>query len=334
MTEIKNPDVSIIIPAYNAKRFIHETLVSVLNQSYESYEVIVVDDGSTDSTREIVSDFVKQNQKISLITKSHSGGASARNTGLEKARGKFIAFLDSDDLWYPDKLAKQVSCIEKDPSIGLVSCLAVVINEESISTGLLAGRKLHGNCYKKMLDTGGICGGSIVLVRRECFEKAGYFDPTLKLFQDWDMWIRLTRHFKLVTIPEVLVGYRRSSNCISRNYRHLIDSGRLILEKIFQDDPKLSKQYRDHCLSRNVAGIGAWCLIDGNYNESWYCVKKSARINFFAIITDFSRFSFLLFLILATILPKKLFRRLIMEKLLPKIFGLKYGQKFLELQST
>ncbi len=328
------PEISVIIPAYNSEQFISETLTLVLAQTFQSFEIIVVNDGSTDRTKEIVSEFINKDQRIKLINQSNLGTATARNRGIKESSAGLIAFLDSDDLWHPDKLNKQIGFMKKFPKIAIVSCLAEIVDENSICQGLLAGRNLNGSCYREILDTGGISGGSIVIVRKKCFEQIGYFDSALEPFEDWDMWIRLARCFELATIPEILVGYRRSPKCASRNYSRLKKSGTMVLQKTFREDKVLStNNYYKHCLARNIAGIGAWCLIDGNYKESWECVKESLNVNFLAVLKNIPRFSSLLLLILATILPKKIFRKLFMETLLPRIFGLKKGKYFQELQS-
>ena len=103
--------------------------------------------------------------------------------------------MDADDLWHPEKLSEQVLLLSENPSVGIVSCLAVIIDEESNSKGLISGRNLNGFCYKQMLEAGGISGGSIVLVRKKCLEEGGEFDSALEPYEDWDMWIRLTKKF-------------------------------------------------------------------------------------------------------------------------------------------
>lgn len=323
--------VSIIIPAYNAELFIRETLRSVLLQSYKNFEVIVVNDGSTDKTKDIINEFVSADKRFYLIEKENGGAASARNLGVEKAKGDLIAFLDSDDLWHPDKLLKQVQYLEKYPQAGFVSCLAVIINENSRSRGLLAGRVLNGNCYKQMLEAGGISGGSIVLVRKECLDKVDKFQTELEHYEDWGVWLSLAKKFHMVTVPKMLVGYRRSFSSKSRNYNNLILSGELLLKRAFEADQNLSRKYYKLCFARDVIGIGAWCFIDGEYKEAKNFVKKGMRINFTAGFTDFQRMGFLVLLTLTSIIPRKAFDKLFLQTILPFIFRLKYEELFTEV---
>lgn len=324
------PKISVIIPAYNAEAFIGETLKSTLFQTYKDFEVVVVNDGSTDKTPQIVNEFAKNDKRIFLINKKNEGTASARNIGIEKARGELIAFLDSDDLWHCDKLAKQVSLLEKNSSLGIVSCLAVIINEEGKSQGLVSGRNLRGNCYRQMLEAGGISGGSIVLVPRHVFDRVGLFDSSVEPYEDWDMWVRISSKFDITTVPDILVGYRRSSSSASRNYKRLMNSGSLVLKKAFQRDPNLKSRYYKLCFARDIIGIGAWCFIDREYKESWAFVKEALKIDLFACLTDFHRLAFMKLLILSSILPKKTFEKIFMKNLIPKIFRQSYGELFIK----
>ena len=325
---MQSQQISIIMPAYNAEKFIGDSLQSTITQTYQNFEVIVVDDGSSDKTCNIVKHYISKDKRIKLLNQKHSGTADARNLGINNAKGSLIAFLDADDLWHPDKLSQQITFMRNYSSVGLVSCLAVIIDDKSVSQGLTSGKVLNGNCYKTMLEAGGISGGSIVLAKKKCLDNVGGFDSLLEPYEDWDMWIRLTRSFKIATVPKILVGYRRSDTCVSRNYKRLMHSGRLVLNKAFEKDKNLSRKYYDFCFSRDVIGIGAWCFIDGEYKEARRFVIKSTKISFVACITELQRLGFFMLLIMASLVPKKLFKRFVMEKLLPSVFGLKYGMQF------
>ena len=330
---MKSEKISVVMPAYNAEQFIDDALDSVLAQTYQNFEIIIVNDGSSDRTGEVVKSYIDKDNRIKLLNQKHSGTACARNLGINNAKGSLIAFLDADDVWHPDKLTKQIAFMYKESGslVKFVSCLALIIDDKNISQGLISGRVLEGNCYRKMLEEGGISGGSIVLVRKECLDEVGGFDSLLEPYEDWDMWIRLTRSFKIATVPEILVGYRRSNSCSSRNYKRLMHSGRLVLMKAFNKDQSLSKNYYNFCFARDVVGIGAWCLLDGQYKEAKRFAIKATKINFLALITGFQRFGFFVVLILAFLIPKKIFKKLIMEKFLPSIFRLKHGVSFFEV---
>ena len=328
---MKEPFISVIIPAFNADKYIAETLNSVLLQSHSNFEAIVVNDASTDRTKEIVNEFIERDARFKLIEQSHLGTANARNHGIKTSRGELISFLDADDLWHPDKLLEQYLMFRENSSVDFVSCFAVIVDENSCSKGLISGRYLKGNCYRTMLEAGGISGGSIVMVRKECLEQVGEFNPRLGPYEDWDMWVRLARLFKIKTVPKILVGYRRSENSISRNYKKLFDSGELLLKNAFEKDRSLSKKYYNLCFARDIIGIAAWCFIDKQYNESRFFVKKALETDLFACLTDFQRLGFLVLFTLSMILPKKIFEKIFMNNLIPGIFKLRFGETFTEL---
>ena len=127
------PLISVIVPAYNAETFIQRTLDSILTQTYTNIEVLVVDDGSQDRTAEIVESFVEKDSRVTLLKQKNAGVATARNLAIEKSRGEYIAPIDADDIWYPQKLEKQVQCmLEADQSIGLVYAWSVRIDEDDV----------------------------------------------------------------------------------------------------------------------------------------------------------------------------------------------------------
>src|SRR4028118_698519 len=130
---LNQPLVSVIIPAYNAENFIAKTLETVLSQTYQNIEVLVVDDGSPDTTAEIVKSFVENYSRVSLLQQSNAGVAAARNLAIEKSKGEYIAPIDADDIWYPQNIEKQVQCfLDSDPSVGLVYTWSVDIDEDDL----------------------------------------------------------------------------------------------------------------------------------------------------------------------------------------------------------
>jgi len=204
---MKTIKVSIIIPTYNCSSLLERAIKSVLAQTYENWELIIVDDGSTDGTKDLVANFRKIEPRIKYIWQNNSGApARPRNTGIKSASGEYIAFLDHDDEWLPNKLEKQVALLENSPEIAFVSCNVIVVSPKR--SELISSPKYKGeNFLKKMLEKNLILTASSVVVRREIFDKVGLFDETLKFADDWDMWVRIALKYKFDYIDEPLVKY-------------------------------------------------------------------------------------------------------------------------------
>lgn len=206
--------VSVVIPNYNHGRFVGDAIRSVLNQIYQSFEIIVVDDGSTDNSREVVAQF---GNRVQYIWQQNKGLPGARNKGLLAACGKYIAFLDSDDCWLPAFLQTTLERLEADLSLGAVHTGFFFMDSVG---GLLPQVGTYvvpdDQMYDRLLD-GEFFMPSSVVVRRTCFEKVGLFDETLRFSEDWDMWLRVAREFRFAGIPEPLLKYRIHGNNMTSN---------------------------------------------------------------------------------------------------------------------
>jgi len=216
-----DPTVSVIIPTKNRADYVSSAIQSVLHQTFGDFEIIVVDGASIDNTREVISKF--DDERIRYIREKKDRGASAsRNTGIRLSTGKFIAFLDDDDLWMPSKLEKQLELVNKKPNVG------------AVYTGTWGFKKngkvivsripfLRGNIFPEILEKNYVGGCSMVLVRKECLEKVGLFDENLPAGEDFDLWIRLAKYYQFDCIREPLVLYRIHEKRVSADpYRSLI----------------------------------------------------------------------------------------------------------------
>ena len=208
-----NSLVSVVIPLYNKESYIIQTLQSVLNQTYSNLECIIVDDGSTDKSVEITSRFISDNKlSWSLITQVNSGQTKARNRGIHEARGEYIAFLDSDDLWPVDKIELQVEAIEKNSKSVLVLCSYAIFSE-----GKSIPRVVRHVKSKKMntrwLDMRGFGGGleSLGLLRRKTLDQVGLFDESLSTSSGLDLSLRLEKIGEIVLLKQLGLYYRISS---------------------------------------------------------------------------------------------------------------------------
>ncbi|MBF0511928.1 MAG: glycosyltransferase [Candidatus Omnitrophica bacterium] len=208
------PKVSVIIPTYNRGQYIQQALESVLAQTFHDYEIIVIDDGSTDNTQEILRRF---KGKIRSMRQDNQGISKTRNQAISRSNGQYIAFLDSDDYWVSEKLEEQVRILDRHPHVGLVYARMPIINEQ----GERIGMKPSGVCgrnFKELLEVWGDLPTSTIMTRKECFERAGLFDTSLCTMEDIDMWIRIARYYDLYEIEnKVLAYYRRHEEQITNN---------------------------------------------------------------------------------------------------------------------
>ncbi|MBE9168996.1 glycosyltransferase family 2 protein [Pleurocapsales cyanobacterium LEGE 06147] len=232
------PKVSAIIPAYNALRYLPKTIDSILNQTFDDFEVIVINDGSTDETEKWVAQIA--DARVKLICQKNQGLAAARNTGIKHAKGKYLAFLDADDLWEPTKLEKQVQVLEQNPEVGLVYTWVAYIDEKGESTGRVVQTQAEGYVWKKLVERNLVECGSVAMVRSSCLVTVGLFDENLSSFnvgEDWDMWLRIAAQYPFKVIKEPLVYYRQRLSSASKNWEVVEQSFRLVIEKTFVSAP-------------------------------------------------------------------------------------------------
>ena len=229
------PRVSIVIPAYNALPFLPHTVASSLAQTWADFELLIIDDGSSDGTASWVAG--QLDPRIRLIKQPNQGAATARNTGIFAARGEYIAFLDADDLWEPTKLEQQVACLEASPEVGLVHTAIRYINEEGSEIGRVLRSSGNGNVWEQVVLHMLIRCGSTPLIRRECFDEVGVFDPKLDFAEDWDMWIRIAARYHFTVINQPLVAYRQHKTNMTKNYELITPNLEKIIERAFQNAP-------------------------------------------------------------------------------------------------
>jgi len=238
------PKVSVVIPTYNRRAYLTEAIDSVLAQTYADYEVIVVDDGSTDGTRQLLDE--RYDDRIRYLWQENQGESVARNRGIALATGEYIALLDSDDVWLPDRLMKQVPILDAEPDTVLVFGQAWLMDAD--------GRRLNdpplcSDVHESDLTLETLClenalgsGTCTALIRREPLDRVGGFDPAIQLGEDWDLWLRLRRQGQFAFVNEVLGCMRRHAGSQWHYHRpetvdkRLADHLRL-LEKFFSDWP-------------------------------------------------------------------------------------------------
>lgn len=217
VSEETEPIVSVVIPVYNHEEYIRESVESALSQDYDNLEVIVVDDGSTDATPEVLRTF---GSRIRYIRQKNGGTAAALNTGIRHARGSLISWLSSDDVFLPGMIKRQVAELNKEPSFAMVYADFVEIDSHGKELRVVHCPFLPVGEFAIELLKGNFINGSSVLIRKGCFEHVGLFDESLPTDSDGDMWFRLLKNgYEFGHIPEAFVKYRWHSSNLSHKYK-------------------------------------------------------------------------------------------------------------------
>lgn len=236
----KMPKISVIIPAYNSENTINYTIESVLNQTFTDLELIVINDGSQDSTLEVITQI--QDSRIKIFSYPNAGGNISRNRGLHHAVGKFVSFLDADDLWTPDKLQSQLKALQENVTAKVAYSWTDYIDANG--QFVLSGKRINvnGDVYENLLLINFLENGSNPLICKEALIELGGFDKSLSAAQDWDMWLRLACKFDFVCIPSVQILYRISANSVSSNLVRQEKACLQVLEQAYQARPSTLKQ--------------------------------------------------------------------------------------------
>ncbi|HKA23153.1 MAG TPA: glycosyltransferase family 2 protein [Blastocatellia bacterium] len=241
-----NPTVSVIIPTHNHSRFVGQAIDSVLAQTHAPFEVIVVDDGSSDDTPAAL---VPYSAQIRVLRQDNQGVSAARNNGARVATGDVLAFLDADDLWFPEKLQHQVERFLEEPDLGLVHCGI----EEIDGTGACLNRRLDGRegwaaTEMLLLSNPVVLGaGSTAMIPRPVFERMGGFDTRLSTSADWDLCYRIATHHRIGFVREILVSYRLHGSNMHRNVRVMEHDMLLGYQKAFSDSNAQVQEIRRRC---------------------------------------------------------------------------------------
>lgn len=238
---LKESLVTVVITCYNYASYIEGCINSILDQRYKDFEIVVVNDGSTDNTDEVISGFLS-NPRIKYIKQSNAGQANAKNTGIKHSEGKYIAFLDADDLWDETKLEKQIPLFE-NPRVGVVFSKARYIDENGNELEFeLSGEYLipRSGRVSNYLIFDNFVPFSSSVVRRECFEKVGFFDESLKMGIDWDLWLRISVYYEFDFVDEPLLIYRIGhSGQMSKNLEVRLQCSDKIMERFIKENKKL-----------------------------------------------------------------------------------------------
>ena len=266
------PLVSVVIVNHNYGRYLGECIDSVLAQTYSRIETIVVDDGSTDNSLEVLRSY---SNRLTVVSQNNKGPSAARNAGIARSTGKWIAFLDSDDLWLPEKIREQSEYFH-DESVSLILCGLEYIDESRIVLGYSDPTFAKDPLRQLVTFSNPPIGGSTAAVRADCLRRLGNFDETLMCAEDLDLWIRVAAEYEVRTVPRALVKYRRHPASLSRNVRMLEGNNSRVLNKVFSN-PMCA---RVHHLRRKAFAkfymilAGSYCH-DGKLWQAARCALKS-----------------------------------------------------------
>ena len=290
------PAVSVIIPLYNARRVIRETVESVLHQTWTDYEIVVVDDGSTDGSSEIIRQFEKN---LRYVRQDNGGVAKARNRGIAESKGRYVALLDHDDLWHSTKLQKQVTVLEHRPEVGLVVTDVAHIDRTGRPMEIVGPGYNPSETFARLFVRGYVPTPSAAMIRRTVFDTVGGFDEAFHSagLDDHEFWTRVAAHCDIANIPEALTFHRNLTvkpPHVALEHRALLIS---TLMRRFGTDPKkreyLLREEASYCADRGKQLIrnghrreGRSHLIQGLWlslwvarspKTAWRCLSRIAK---------------------------------------------------------
>ncbi|MDX5368265.1 MAG: glycosyltransferase [Alphaproteobacteria bacterium] len=276
------PRISIVMPVFNAAPFLAQSIGSALAQSFDSFELIILDDGSTDGSQEAV-EALAHDPRIRLAPMGKRQGPFVlRNRGIDMARGSLIAFLDADDHWHPDKLARQVAALDAHPEAGLCHTLVQDITEDGqpIPERLIDMSAFQGDCFRRLLRLNGI-GNSSVVVPKRVFEVVGGFDETFRYRGDWEMWTRIAHRFPVIYLDAPLTFYRLHANNVSWNHARLRPYALAVVEKYARDygreSPEIAAEIEE-TLTDTYRNFGTAAMVARDFEQArldlWTALKR------------------------------------------------------------
>jgi len=249
--------VSVIIPTYNRAHLIERTIQGVLSQTYNEFELIIVDDCSIDNTEEVIKSISDKRLKY-IRHEKNKGASAARNTGILAAKGKYIAFQDSDDEWLPEKLEKQVNALENaPPEVGGVYTGAWIVEGHNKTYSPLPWMKKQGDLYECMLKRQSFIYLQAVMLKRECINKAGMFDEDLAIVHDNELFFRISKYYHFNFINERLVIVHKTPGSLTTKLDTLVNDSNILLQKyenIRTNGIFLAAHYR--CIGHDLCACG------------------------------------------------------------------------------
>lgn len=259
--------ISVVIPTHNRAQYLSQALDSVFAQTYPAAEIIIIDDGSTDNTRALLDPLIDK-KSVRYFFQQQRGASAARNKGISLATFPFIAFLDSDDLFLPSKLEKQMRVFERHPDLGFVHCWFSKFNDAGQDLGIRDTSPFSGTIYPKILHEWSVLMAMpCMLVRTNVVREVGGFDERMTHAEDMDLWRRIAIRYAVDIVPEVLTQVRVHSLSTSYNKAGDVLGFAYYLEKAFAEDPNLSWAFKQRARAKMYAQLGLNLLGDGHKKE-------------------------------------------------------------------
>lgn len=270
------PLVSVIIPNYNHARFLSDAISGVLGQTYQNFEIIVVDDGSTDNSREVAEQF---DDKIQYIYQRNAGLSAARNTGIRAAKGSLIGVLDADDMYEPTFISTLVAVLESNPDADGVYCGYQFVDQDNNLLPQIENRPVPSDeLYDALLDGNFFVPESIFL-QRYVYDDVGLFDEALRACEDWDVWLRVTKKYRVIHVPEVLTRHRILAGSMSTDPLRMLTARLAVLKKHVGSEPLMNGLSIVHrAYGRAYLGSCIEYMQYGDDDHAFECFQKMANI--------------------------------------------------------
>jgi glycosyltransferase involved in cell wall biosynthesis len=290
-----SPLVSVVIPMFNAARTIERTLASVREQTHRNLEILIVDDGSTDNSLAIAKRLAADDQRVRIICQSNRGVASARNAGIAASSGAFVAPVDADDLWHPEKTALQLAAMAgpdgvDDPSIGLVYCWYSIIDGDDIVRIDDCRSTAEGDALEAMASRNIVGHGSGALMRREAVIRAGGYDTSLREqngegCEDYKLYFQIAEHYRFALVRQCLVGYRETRENMSSDPRKALRSRALCVAQLVARHPDLEARFHQGKLRIMRFMLGR-ALRTGNVGDAAFLLSGMLRTDPFLALAS------------------------------------------------
>jgi glycosyltransferase involved in cell wall biosynthesis len=306
--------ISVIIPVYNGENTIEQTIRSVLDQTYSDFELIIIDDGSTDHTLDLIEKI--QDPRIRVFPYENAGLSASRNRGIKHANGEYVSFLDADDLWTPDKLKAQLDALIDNPEAAVSYSWTAFIDMDGNLLDYGIQQSFNGYVYPNLLTYFFIGSGSNALIKKQVFDDVGLFDETLKSAEDRDIFLRIAEKYFFAAVPVPQILYRITENSMSRNVIRQERESIKVIERAYAQDPGKSLSFLRRSTYANLYIYLAAQALKGNPDRRngltaakflWISIRNGLQI-----LQQFSYVSVLVIKILSVILlppqQAKLFR--------------------------
>ena len=296
------PTVTVIVPTFNRAHYLPEALHSIFTQTFTDYELVVVDDGSTDDTAAVLRRFA--DARLHVLRQKHKGISAAMNAGLRAARGNYIARLDSDDLWLPDLLATETAVLEAHPEVGVVYGKAQAMAADGSTREHYLGLPLRypHDALLSLAWTDSTCNVAL-LARHVCFTTAGLYDEGLETHEDWDMWLRVARDHRFLFLNQILARVREHEHSITSpslpTFVEHIERRVQVIDKLYArtDLPSQLYTFKPHAYRNVYTEIGIFLFNTGHRGRALRMFQRAitaggnpliafARILWFSLITQ------------------------------------------------